>query len=698
MSLFKARKITGATGTELPNFTNGFNIAGADSGISGFTHHTNNDSDGDPTSPANGDTWWNSDNNEYKVFANGGWQTLIGTATGSGSSAAGIDDGTTGISNLKYDGVNYDFTSNGHSSSNFNQIAFKSDGTKWYGLTVSTNSTIYEYDMSTAWDISTSSYNNNNTTVHRVSGSGIGANGAYGLEFSTDGTKFYTIDFVNDTAYQFNLSTAWDITTASYSNLTKSMGSQDSGMNELKFKPDGTQMFVHGGTNDSVYVYNLSTAWALNTATYSTSFSYATDTSMTTSASMSFNADGTKFFIMQYSPSSPSTGYGRGLIHQWDLSTAYDLSTATISTQKFNVNVQDAAASSSLQDGEIRSFAFGNSGQNLYAAGSDRDRIFQYSFFTSADQGVDIKFYGDRGFKMGRSTDGGLTSYTYIGYWDITTLGNSSKFGDQHREMREGCAVSDRSNYVYSMQGNSFPDNRETTYWSSTSLGNSSVYGDLVTEGTRGGAVSNGSVAAIATGRKTEGVQGQVNTIERMILEGLGANATDFGDLTLARDGIASFGNGVRGVFAGGFDGNTGGTSSVYNNNIDYITLTVPGNATDFGDSSTNRYKTGGAASGDKGIYAGGYSTWNTETNSIDYISIPTTGNAQDFGDLTLARHGLGACANATRICFVGGYNNSAGEVDTIDYITIDTAGNATDFGDIEAARMEQFCASAAAS
>ena len=89
MSKVQITKITDRIGNGLPNFTNGFTIAGADSGLSGFTHHTNTNQDGDPTNPANGDTWWNSDTNVYKVYANGAWQTLIGSGGGGSSDVWG---------------------------------------------------------------------------------------------------------------------------------------------------------------------------------------------------------------------------------------------------------------------------------------------------------------------------------------------------------------------------------------------------------------------------------------------------------------------------------------------------------------------------------------------------------------------------------------------------------------------------------
>jgi len=130
MSKVEITKITDRIGNGSPNFTNGFTIAGADSGLSGFTHHTNTDSDGDPTSPANGDTWWNSDTNEYKVYANGAWQTLIGSGSGSTPSrygARGIRAGKGG-SSTDGDSIEYYSIPTAGNGTDFGDLSARSVG------------------------------------------------------------------------------------------------------------------------------------------------------------------------------------------------------------------------------------------------------------------------------------------------------------------------------------------------------------------------------------------------------------------------------------------------------------------------------------------------------------------------------------------------------------------------------------------
>ena len=74
-------------------------------------------------------------------------------------------------------------------------------------------------------------------------------------------------------------------------------------------------------------------------------------------------------------------------------------------------------------------------------------------------------------------------------------------------------------------------------------------------------------------------------------------NATDFGNLTVARNLLASCSSKVRGVFAGGYD------SPVSFNTMDFITIASTGDAIDFGDLtySTPIAHTNGAARGFSG-------------------------------------------------------------------------------------------------
>jgi hypothetical protein len=100
------------------------------------------------------------------------------------------------------------------------------------------------------------------------------------------------------------------------------------------------------------------------------------------------------------------------------------------------------------------------------------------------------------------------------------------------------------------------------------------------------------------------------------------------------------------GLFGGGF-----GASST--NIIDFINIPSAGNATDFGDLTVARQNLAACSSSTRGVFGGG----NTSGNTIDYVTITSAGNALDFGDLSSNPARLGACSSSTRGIFAGGEN-----------------------------------------
>ena len=163
-----------------------------------------------------------------------------------------------------------------------------------------------------------------------------------------------------------------------------------------------------------------------------------------------------------------------------------------------------------------------------------------------------------------------------------------------------------------------------------------------------------------------------------------GGGASDFGDMTF--EGThrgAGISNGVRGVFCGGYDGN-----SPYGrfSTCQYITIATTGNSSFFGELAQPGSSDGSVSDRTRGCVAGmehGNSPSTTQTNIIDFLTTATLGNAQDFGDLTLARRCSNGCSSSTtRGLFYSGSPGPGNHKNTIDYITIQTKGNAIEFGD----------------
>ena len=172
------------------------------------------------------------------------------------------------------------------------------------------------------------------------------------------------------------------------------------------------------------------------------------------------------------------------------------------------------------------------------------------------------------------------------------------------------------------------------------------------------------------------GDTGSVSNVQDYVVISTTGNATDFGDLTVARKRLGACASPTRGVFGGGDEASL---SDV----IDYVTFLVPGSAVDFGNLTVTRYGLAGLSSSVRGIFGGGFTTGSV--NIVDYIAIASPGNATDFGDLTVSRRSLASCASSTRGVFAGGYTSAISDV--MDYVTISTTGSVTDFGDLLADR-----------
>ena len=181
------------------------------------------------------------------------------------------------------------------------------------------------------------------------------------------------------------------------------------------------------------------------------------------------------------------------------------------------------------------------------------------------------------------------------------------------------------------------------------------------------------------TGGGYIGGSGATNRISSIQMESTGS-ILDFGNLSVTRYSSGSNSDRTRGVFSGGRNDPSPGTSM---NDMDYVTIASFGDAIDFGDlTSLLRENHSGAGDNTRGVIMGGKENGGI-LNSIQYITIQSTGNSKDFGDLAVGRGKPGGCSSPTRaIAYCGDGPNHTTYHNTIQYITIATTGNAADFGD----------------
>lgn len=136
------------------------------------------------------------------------------------------------------------------------EVFFKYDGTVMY-ITGYTNDRIYQYTLTTPWDISTASYD---YFVSIASQDGT----PMGLYISPNGTSLYTSGFSNSKIYQYTFATPWDISTIQYiRDYYVGVAAHD-----VEFNHAGDIMFVVSNNPKNTYKYALSTAWDISTTSF----------------------------------------------------------------------------------------------------------------------------------------------------------------------------------------------------------------------------------------------------------------------------------------------------------------------------------------------------------------------------------------------------------------------------------------------
>lgn len=241
---------------------------------------------------------------------------------------------------------------------------------------------------------------------------------------------------------------------------------------------------------------------------------------------------------------------------------------------------------------------------------------------------------------------GGATSvegYTNtIQYLTFSTFGDASDFGDLLGRTINLTSLSNSTRGVFA-GGEPVSGGRQNViqYVTIASVGNATDFGDL-TERVEGPASCSSTTRGLVAGG-VRYLASETNTIGYITIASTG-DATDFGDLTVARNYFNCGGSyGTRGIFSGGQLAQSSASSS---NVVDYVTIASVGNATDFGDLTIARQGCTTTSSTVRAITCGGF-TGSTNYNIIDYVTIASTGNSIDFGDLVETIRYFASCSNA---------------------------------------------------
>lgn len=224
---------------------------------------------------------------------------------------------------------------------------YNSDGTKMYTLDTSGDALI-TYNLAIPFDDTSESFDNKiylgtgtasvyGTSLGNIPAPGVNLGNVTFMTFNNDGSKLLMGGTFADAVVEFHLSTPYDTSSGSISYDSQfSIAGEDTAPYALTFNPDGTKMFLSGGTGNDINTYSLSTGFDVSTASFVEVIAVSNFTNAPTYntdiRNMFFNSDGTKMFFNR------NAGI-LSAIEQADLSTAYDLSTATYSSKFFNLQI-----------------------------------------------------------------------------------------------------------------------------------------------------------------------------------------------------------------------------------------------------------------------------------------------------------------------------------------------------------------------
>ena len=247
---------------------------------------------------------------------------------------------------------------------------------------------------------------------------------------------------------------------------------------------------------------------------------------------------------------------------------------------------------------------------------------------------------GSRAVIAGGSVQPSIGNMDYIA---TATLGNAQSFGDLSSTKYDYC--SGASNGITGLFAAPDGTGGDIDYITIDTTGNAQSFGELTNLNYYTAGSGMDANYALWAGGISSSLTNQIRSIDYVTIATPG-NATLFGLLTVARAYIgSSISDDTRTVFAGGASGS--GNSYTANNTIDYVTTATASDATNFGDLTVARGYSAGSNNATRAFVAGGWDgTYNAgQTNIIDYFEIQTPSNATDFGDLSGNYMSMSGCS-----------------------------------------------------
>ena len=184
---------------------------------------------------------------------------------------------------------------------------------------------VYKFVLSSAFDVTTASFSQTSNTITIDPGTGFAD--FKSLFLKPDGTHIYVLGGdgeIGDRIVQYPLSTPWDLSSIGSRTAKVSLGALEFG-NGLHFDPTGTYVFF--ASDGAIKRWTLGTPWVMASPTAVQTFNPSGITSFM--SDMTVSEDGMKVFA--------TVAIGSESVLQWNMTSAFDLSTAN-ATPAFSYN------------------------------------------------------------------------------------------------------------------------------------------------------------------------------------------------------------------------------------------------------------------------------------------------------------------------------------------------------------------------
>ena len=182
------------------------------------------------------------------------------------------------------------FSVNAYNEGNLpDAVAFNNNGTKMF-VTGSNGQAVNEYTLTTGFDVSTATYAGDDERFD-ISNEETWPSG---LSFNNYGTNMFVLGSYLDAVYEYTLTTGFDVSTASYVDSFDTSMTNPSG---ITFNRSGSRMFVISGSTGEISEFPLSIGFDLSTASSTATGTLSINSEETAASDLVFNDDGTKMFI-----------------------------------------------------------------------------------------------------------------------------------------------------------------------------------------------------------------------------------------------------------------------------------------------------------------------------------------------------------------------------------------------------------------